>query len=68
MGLVNIDCPDCPEPMWIETIADLMDTWWVGVEHERLKALLDMRFTHVWECYGCGHFEPVYGRVSVQGG
>ncbi len=53
--------------MWVETIADVMDTWWVGVEHQRLQALVDMRFTHVWECSGCGHFEPVYGRVSVQG-
>lgn len=66
--MIKTECDKCGEFMWIEPIVEVLDTWWAGVEHDRLLALLDMRFEHVWECAGCGHFEPVYGRVRPQRG
>lgn len=67
MGLVNIDCRECPEPMWIEETEEVQLMWTRGREWDRLQALIDMRQRYVWACSGCGYFEPVIGHVRPQG-
>lgn len=66
--MVNTDCPLCGEFMWIETAEDVQLGWTSGREWNRLQALIDMRIRYVWDCGACGHFEPVYGRVTPTGG
>lgn len=67
--MIKTECDRCGEFMWIEETADTQLSWTSGVEWNRLQALIDMGFRYVWECFGCGHFEPIYGRVRpVAGG
>lgn len=62
MGLVNITCRSCGEPMWIETVLDaIFDVLPNSPEMRRLFAFKAEGINHVWECWGCGRFEPILG-------
>ncbi len=67
MALVNIDCPECAEPMWIEAAADACWDYFPGsVEMKQLFALVAERVEWVWQCANCGHFDAIrQGRVTM---
>jgi len=65
MGIVNIACTICGEPMWIEALREVMYEYFPGSpEVKRLFAWDAEGITHVWQCFDCGHFEPVLGTVG----
>ena len=69
MGLVNIDCRICGEPMWIEPTQEVLWEYFPGsVEMKQLFRFVRLGIAHVWRCLGCGAFQPIRGRVSAVGG
>lgn len=68
MGLVNVDCRRCGEPMWIEPTKDALWDFLPGSgEMKQLFGFVRAGIAHVWLCFGCGAFQPVQGRVKLSG-